>query len=172
MPRRKVGPGPGAAKPPGQSPGSAGGILGARGACFSGAGWGSAEDLFPLRLKGSVCDSVSRSELQESGGAGRFSALPPTLGIPRLRAQGAFRRPGAWEVVGAGREPLTRSRGSWAPNLHWPGLYVGQLRWAPSAHPARQVTSSGLAGCGRELMIHFGLGGDQGPVWGACPAPG
>lgn len=68
-------------------------------------------------------------------GAGHFSALPPTLGIPQLWAPGGLWRPGSWEPVGAGGEQLTQ--GGWVagakPALAGP---VGQLRWAQSPHPA------------------------------------
>lgn len=112
---------PGAEKAPGLAPEGAGRILGARGACFAGAGWGSAEDLFPLRAraKASVYDSVSRSELQESGGGGAFLATaphsgnPPALGAERTLASGRLGASGGWRGAAyprrADRGSLTRA---------------------------------------------------------------
>lgn len=95
---------PGAAKTPGLAPEGAGRILGARGAYFAGAGWGSAEDPFLIRAraKAFVYDSVSRSEPQESEGGGALLATaphsgnPPALGAGRALASGRLGAGGGW----------------------------------------------------------------------------
>lgn len=128
-------------------------------------------DLFLLRArsKASVTQFPGRRSWKVKG-AGHFSALPPTLGIPRLWAPGGPWRLGAWEPMGAGREQLTRS-GRVAGAKPAPAGPVGQLRWAQSVHPAPpgdlqrpywvRVRSSWST-----------LGGDQGQGCGVCPAPG
>lgn len=104
-------------------------------------------------------------------GAGHFSALPPTLGIPRPWAPAGLWRLGALERVGAGGEQLPwggRVSGA-EPAQAGP---AGQLRWTQSTHPAppRDLLRP-LVVRARELLADLG-GGGQGPGWGARPAPG
>ena len=88
----------GAAEAPGLSQGRAGRVLGARGAGFAGSVWGFAEDLFPLRSgrRRQFVTQFPGQSLREEEGAGPFSALPPTLGIPGLWASW-----GGWRLEGS-----------------------------------------------------------------------
>lgn len=99
----------------------AGRILGVKGACFAGTGWESAKDPFPprARAKASVCDSVSRSEPQESGGGGALlgtaphSGNPPALGARRTLASRLLGASGGWRGAAypgrVGRRSQTRA---------------------------------------------------------------
>lgn len=135
------------------------GFWGAEGPCFAGTGWESAERIpsrqGPGRRRLSVTQfpGLSRRKVE---GAGHSSALPPTLGIPQLRAPGGLWRPGSWEPVGAGGEQLLQAGGSPEPNPRRPGL-SGSSAGLPARTPPLQVTSGGLAGSRRRA---------PGPLWG------
>lgn len=111
---------PGAAKAQGLTPRGAGRILGDRGACFSGEGWGvHGRSLASKGAVESVRDSVSRSESQESEGGGAFlgtaphSGNPPALGARRALASGRLGSDGGWKGAAyperAGRRSQTRA---------------------------------------------------------------
>lgn len=132
----------GAAEAPGLSQGRAGRVLGARGAGFAESVWGFVKDLFPLR-SGRRRLSVTQfpdPSLREEEGAGPFSALPLTLGIPALWAPR-----GGWRLEGSS---FRGAGGSGEPNLRRPGL-PDRSAGLQACTPPRPVTSRGLSGCGR-----------------------
>ena len=109
--------------------------------------------------------------LRKVEGAEHFSALPPTLGIPRLWASGGLWRLGASERVGAGGEQLPRGGPVWGAQPAQAGP-ARQLRWAQSTHPAppRDLLRP-LGVWAWELLVHLG-GGGQGRAGEPAPPPG
>lgn len=95
--------------------------------------------------------------LRKVDGAGHFSPLLPTLGIPRLWAPGS-----RWELEGSS---LPKAGGSLEPNPRRQGL-SGSSAGLKARSPPLQVTSSGLAGCGRRAPGPLS-GGGEGQGWGA-----
>lgn len=140
----------GAAEAPGLSQGRAGRVLGARGAGFAGSVWGFAEDPFPLRSgrRRQFVTQFPGQSLREEEGAGPFSALPPTLGIPGLWASR-----GGWRLEGSS---FRGAGGSGDPILRRLGL-PDRSAGLQACTPPRPVTSRGLSGAGV---------GAPGPTWG------
>lgn len=151
---------PGAAKALGLAPGGVGWTLGARGTGFVGAGWGSAEDPFLLRVRAkvSICDSVSRSESQESGGGRALLGIAPHSGNPPAA--------GCWEGSGVP-----------APASRW-GLEGSSLRGAGGSReptprlPGLSGSSAGFRACTPPGDLPRPAGWGRGSSWSLLPGVG
>lgn len=166
---------PGAPKALGLAPGGVGRTLGARGTCFVGVGWGSAEDPFPLRAraKASICDSVSRSEPQESGGGRALLGTAPHSGNPpaagRWEGSGVPAPASRWGLEG---NSVHGAGGSREPTPRLPGL-SGSSAGLRACTPPGDLR--GLAGWGRgnSWSLLRGLWGEfRGRVGEPAPPPG
>lgn len=136
----------GVAEAPGLSQGRAGWLWapGARG--LPDSVWGFAEDPLPSKVRARQFVTQFPVRVSGRGGAGPFSALPPTLGIPGLWAsRGGWRQRGA---ASAGRAGLG------IPSCAGRACQTAPL--GSSMHPAPPRDLPRPLGCGR---------GAPGPTW-------